>query len=187
MKEDQKVRILIAGCRNQDELSQIELYKLFYSYGMSICLRYASNRESAVEMLNDGFLKVFQKIDHYDQKLPFKPWLRKVLVNAAIDHYRKYELTIPLEIEELSMTTTSYNEVLDQIEYDHLMQIIQQLTPAYRLVFNLHVIEGHSHAEIAAQTGISIGASKSNLAKARRKIKEYLNSLAVYSKPDRYG
>jgi DNA-directed RNA polymerase specialized sigma24 family protein len=89
--EAPNVALLIAGCRRREEASQLALYRHFYSYGMGICLRYARNRESAMEMLNDGFLKVFQKIEQYDSAMAFKPWLRKVLVHAAIDHYRKYE------------------------------------------------------------------------------------------------
>ncbi len=176
MTENNKLTSLIAGCRRMEESSQIGLYRHYYSYGMSICLRYARDRESALEMLNDGFLKVFLKIEQYDSDYPFRPWLRKVLVNASIDYYRKYYQDKTEDYKYIEKEMPAYNEALDRLEYDDLMKILHLLPPAYRLVFNLYVVEGLPHADIADRLGISIGASKSNLAKARRKIKELLRS-----------
>lgn len=188
MTENKKLASLIAGCRRMDESSQMELYRSFYSYGMSICLRYSRSRESALEMLNDGFLKVFMKIELYDSEYRFKPWLRKILINAAIDHYRKYEQS---KLEDMWLNqneSSTYNEALNHLEFEDLILVIQQLPPAYRLVFNLYVVEGMSHAEVAEQLGISIGASKSNLSKARRKIKEILSSSHdIHIKTEKYG
>lgn len=188
MTEDKKVTSLIKGCRKHKEASQIKLYKHFYSYAMGVCLPYARNREAALEIVNDGFLKVFTKIEQYDVSKNFKPWLRKILVRAAIDYYRKYG---ERKLEVVQMTTSddsTYNEALDQLAYDDLMLIIQQLSPAYRLVFNLYVVEGYSHAEVAEQLGISIGASKSNLSKARQKIKDLLKTnQANHVQSRKYG
>lgn len=176
MTEDRNVALLIDGCRRQKEASQIALYKLYFSYGMGICLRYAPNRESALEMLNDGFLKAFTKIDQYKSSLPFKPWLRRIIVNAAIDHYRKYK-QVRHELEETRKSPNStYNKALDQLEFDDLNKLMKTLPPAYQMVFNLYVVENMTHAEIADELGISIGASKSNLSKARKKIKELLGT-----------
>jgi len=176
MVDNKKLVSLVAGCRQMKESSQIELYRHFYSYGMSICLRYASSRESAVEMLNDGFLKVFLKIEQYDSDFPFKPWLRKILIHASIDHYRKYQQKRTEKISEIRETSSTYNDALDHLEYDDLLKILHLLPPAYRMSFNLYVVEGLSHAEIAKQLDITIGSSKSNLAKARKKIKKLLRS-----------
>ncbi len=188
MTKDKDLAALIAGCLRTDESSQMELYKQFYSYAMSITLRYAANRESSLEMLNDGFLKVFSKIDQYDSDFPFKPWLRRILINASIDHYRKYQQN---RIEELWVpegVQSTYNEALDQLDFDDLIKIIQLLSPAYRVVFNLYVVEGLTHAEISDQLNISIGSSKSNLAKARKKIKELLRSSHdIHFKSEKYG
>ena len=189
MKEDNYLAFLISGCQRMDEHSQMELYRYFYSYGMGICLRYARNRESAMEMLNDGFLKIFTKIDQYDPEYPFKPWLRKVLVHAAIDHFRKYERQQP-DSQELSDTAVStiHNEALDQLEFEDLLHIMQQLPSAYRMVFNLYVVDHLSHKEIAEQLNISVGTSKSNLAKARQRIKELLNEMhGMDLKSKKYG
>lgn len=174
MNEDEHLAALIAGCRRMDELSQMELYRYFYSYGMGICLRFAHTRESALEMLNDGFLKVFLKIDQYRPEFPFKPWLRKILVHAAIDHYRRYATPATEDPYFGEEPLPIHNEALEQLEYEDLLQVMQALPPAYRMVFNLYVVEGLPHADIAHQLGISIGTSKSNLARAREKIKEVL-------------
>lgn len=164
---------LIAGCKRQEEASQLALYRHFYSYGLSICLRYAKDREAALEVLNDGFLKLFQKIDRYDEAQEFKPWLRRILINASIDHYRKYEKKrLPQEdtIKEVEVN----NEALDRLDYKDVLRIMQQLPAAYRQAFNLYVIEGYTHPEIAKLLGITVGTSKSNLAKARKKMQRYI-------------
>lgn len=176
MTENKLLATLIDGCLRKEEASQIALYRHFYSYGMSICLRYANNRESALEMLNDSFLKVFQKIEQYDRAQPFKPWLRRILINASIDHYRKYQQEQTKDQTFFTDTASTYNEALSQLEYEDLLKILHLLSPAYRLVFNLYVIEEMSHAEIAEELNISIGSSKSNLSKARQRIKELLKS-----------
>lgn len=183
MADNKDLALLIAGCRQMDESSQMELYRRFYSYSMSICLRYARNRESALEVLNDGFLKVFVKIDQYDSNFSFKPWLRKILINASIDHYRKYQPVQKDTNVYRTSESSSYNDALDQLEYDDLLKILHLLSPGYRMVFNLYVVEELSHAEIADRLNISIGSSKSNLAKARKKIKELLrNSHDIHMK-----
>jgi RNA polymerase sigma-70 factor (ECF subfamily) len=149
-------------------------------------MRYCSSREAAVEVLNDGFLKVFQRIDQYDSNQAFKPWLRRVLINSAIDHHRKYEIKYIVANEDMNFVESStYNEALDRLEHKDLLRLVQELSPAYRVVFNLYVIEGMAHKEIARQLGISIGTSKSNLAKARHKIKALIKDwwgLTIHSK-----
>ncbi len=188
MTKDEQLAFIIEGCRRGEERSQMELYRQYYSYGMGICLRYARKRELAVEMLNDGFLKVFTKIGQYNSNQAFKPWLRKILVNAAIDHYRKYSRDKEEEPPIIRPTGTSYNEALDNLAFEDLLEIMEVLPPAYRMVFNLYVVEGHTHAEIAKQLNISVGSSKSNLAKARLKIKEQLSANRGFSfKTKKYG
>ena len=182
MAVNHDVNKLIKGCRAGKRASQIHLYEHFYSYGMAISLRYSKNREEALEILNDGFLKAFQKIDQYKPGLPFKPWLRRILINTAIDYYRKYHtLNQPVEYHESSNET--FNDALDNLAYEDLLVIVRKLPPAYRLVFNLYVIEGLSHQDISDRLGISVGTSKSNLAKARKKIKTMLGaSHGIYFK-----
>ena len=158
------------------------LYQHFYSYAMGVSLRFSKNREEAMEILNDGFLRAFTKIDQYDASYPFKPWLRRILINSSIDHYRKYHQKKDKLMEEWQPVSQepSYNEALDDLEFEDLIKMTQKLSPAYRLVFNLYVVEGMTHKEISDEINISVGASKSNLAKARKKLKNMLGLLNVF-------
>lgn len=170
------VQKMIKGCVEKDRESQKMLYKHFYSYAMSVCLRFASNNEDAVEILNDGFMKVFTKTDRYNPSLSFKGWLRKILINTALDHYRKnlkFSHNQPLSGNGKEYVYKS-ETALDKLSYEELVQMIQRLSPAYRAVFNLYVIEGYSHEEIAKLLAISIGTSKSNLSKARANLRDML-------------
>lgn len=178
MASSPNIQLLIEGCRRGNRASQLKLYEHFYSYGLSITLRYSKNREEALEILNDSFLKAFLKIDQYDSDLPFKPWLRRILINSSIDYHRKYSrLNETLDIKPSSeLATASYNFALDNLEFDDLIIVLQKLSPAYRLVFTLYVVEGFKHQEIAEKLNIGIGTSKSNLAKARMKLKSILQS-----------
>lgn len=190
MAKNLQLNLLIDGCRKGNQASQIRLYEHFFSYGMGVCLRFSKSRDEALEIVNDGFLKAFTKIDQYDTDQPFKPWLRRIFINSSIDYYRKYhKLSEPLEVAFIKQTSTStYNDALDNLAYNDLVKIIQKLSPAYRLVFNLYVVEHLSHQEIAEKLNISIGASKSNLSKARQKIKSMLGvSHGIHLKSGRNG
>ncbi len=166
--ENINLRLIIEGCRDGNRQSQRKLYQHFYGYGLSLAFRYASNRLEAEEVFNDGFLKAFQHLDKYDSAYPFKPWLRKIIIHSAIDYFRKHkkhQVLIPFE-NETELTTPV---IIDQEE--DVLPIVQQLSPAYRLVFNLYVMEEYKHHEIAEMLGISVGTSKSNLARAKVKLK----------------
>ncbi|GAB3505644.1 RNA polymerase sigma factor [Spirosoma knui] len=170
---------LLAGCLRNHRQSQELLYRQFYSYAMSVCLRYAPTREGALEVLNDGFLKVFTRLDQYDPAQPFKGWLRRILINAAVDHYRQevkhhnHEDVAQAEHTVVSESADAYS----QLAHEDLLLLIQRLSPAYRLVFNLYVMDGFTHEEIAGQLGISVGASKSNLARARENLRLLLKQI----------
>jgi RNA polymerase sigma factor (sigma-70 family) len=162
---------LIKGCAKQDRKCQKMLYKAFYGFAMGICLRYAGNRDEAAEVMNQGFFKVFTHVDRYDHNRPFKAWLGRIMMNASIDHYRanlKMAYTDDLEKAE----HISDGEMADnKLNYDQLLALVQQLPQAYRTVFNLFAIDGYGHDEIGEMLGISPGTSKSNLHKARQKLK----------------
>ncbi len=144
---------------------------MFYAYGMSITLRYADSREQAAEILNDAFMKVFTNIDSYDLNRPFKPWLRRIIVNTAINQYHKNARQQQhVDLELAKQKTSRGEQVLSGMSYDEIIEMVQQLTPAYRTVFNLYVIEGFQHKEIADMLGIAVGTSKSNLAKAKKNL-----------------
>ena len=147
---------------------------MFYNYAMSICLRYSKDREEAVEIVNDGFVKMFTKLDRYKDNTSFKAWLRRILINASIDYYRKNEK----HYHNVDISYAKYEyiteDALSKISEKEIIELIQELPPSYRVVFNLFVIEGFNHREIASKLGISVGTSKSNLAIARSKLKRRL-------------
>ena len=170
---------LLAGCLRNHRQSQELLYRQFYGYAMSVCLRYAPTREGALEVLNDGFLKVFTRLEQYNPEQPFKGWLRRILINAALDHYRQEVRHHHFDdVEQAGQTIMSESaDAHSQLAHEDLLGLIQRLSPAYRLVFNLYVMDGFTHDEIAAQLGISVGASKSNLARARENLRTYLKHV----------
>ena len=154
--------------------SQKKLYYNFYGFAMGICLRYARNRDEAVEILNDGFYKVLTRLDKYDPSKPFLPWLSRIMTNTAIDHYRA-ELKHPItsDLAELEIKVEE-NDIQSKLNYEDLLKLVQALPPGYRTVFNLFAIDGFTHEEIAKQLRISVGTSKSNLFKARQKLMSML-------------
>ena len=165
---------LIKGCIRHDRASQKLLYKQFYGYSMSICMRYTRNREDAYEVLNDAFMKVFTRIEQYDFKYAFKSWLRRILINTSIDCIKKEQKNRnQLGIEDLNLPSHAISQDHKQ-HHEELLMLVQQLSPAYRSVFNLFVMDGYDHKDIARMLGISVGTSKSNLAKARQRLKELL-------------
>ncbi len=148
---------------------------------MSVCLRNTNRQEDATEILNDGFLKVFKEMHRFtpsyaDVMNSFKGWLRKIMVYTAIDHnrkYYKYEMTTSFT-EKIAEIAYIEESALDKISYDEIIKAIRNLSPAYRTVLNLYIIEGYSHHEIAEKLGISIGTSKSNLFKAKIQLQKIL-------------
>lgn len=171
----------VAGCARNSRESQKAIYCSFYGYAMAICDRYTQKQEDSVEILNDGFLKVFREIHHYvpayaDVVSSFKGWLRKIMVYTAIDHFRKnhkHRLVTQLD-SVVYQVPAAGEEAIEKLSYEEIIRAIQDLSPGYRTVFNLFVIEGMSHEEIAHQLEVSIGTSKSNLSKARKQLQKIL-------------
>ena len=167
---------IIAACQKQDMKAQRVLFKKFFSYGKAISRRYATNEEEAEEIMNDGFLKMYKNLDKFDPSRSFKAWLKKIIINTSIDYYRKSislkHAHYTVAIDDVEITDLS-DDAIGKIAVDELLQLIQQLTPAYRMVFTLFVIDGYSHREIAELMGIKEGTSKSNLRDARVKM-QYL-------------
>ena len=158
-------------------MSQKSLYQQFYNYGMSVSLRYASNRDEASEILNDSFMKIFTNLKKFDLSKPFKPWMRKILVNTAINHYHRKQREIQVEEMKSASNESDTEKILSGISYQEVIALLQKLPPAYRTVFNLHVIEGYTHEEISKMLNIAVGTSKSNLFKAKEQLKLILNDF----------
>lgn len=174
---------LLAACQRQERLAQRRLYGQFHGFAMSVCLRYARDRDQAMEAANDGFLKVFRDLHRFDplrhpQDLlgSFRGWFKRIMIHTAIDHYRANERhQHQQELDDVTLNQADGGATpLDTLSYDELLQLVQRLPPSYRAVFNLNVIDGFGHEEIAEKLNISVGTSKSNLFKARAHLRTML-------------
>lgn len=174
--EEAAIPELIAGCLKQQRKDQKMLYQTFYGFAMGICLRYTNNRYEAAEVMNQGYLKVFTHLDKYDSGKPFKAWLGRIMMNTAIDYYRS-NLRMAFSEDIETAEQIGNDDFPDRkLQYDDLLAMVQQLPQAYRTVFNLYAIEGYSHEEIGELLQISTGTSKSNLFKAREKLKQMITT-----------
>ncbi|WP_064196862.1 MULTISPECIES: RNA polymerase sigma factor [Emticicia] len=165
---------VIKACINNNNQAQRTLIKLHLGFAKSICSRYSSNDQEVEEMVNDGFLKIFNNLSKYDASQPFKAWVRTIMINTAIDYYRankKYQLHVAIDEVEI---TDFDDDVISKLSTEEIMSLVRKLTPMYRMVFMLYVIEGYKHKEIAEQLGIQEGTSKSNLQDARIKLQEMI-------------
>jgi RNA polymerase sigma-70 factor (ECF subfamily) len=178
---------LIALCIKRDRKAEYELYKNTYSYLMSICLRYTRDKDTASEVLNMGFLKILNNLEKYNLAIPFKVWVRKIMVNTLIDEYRKHkrEKESLTYVEEYYDSTdfSEANEALAKIDVQQIYVLINDLPEATRQVFNLFVIDGYSHREISEMLGISEGTSKWHLSAARQKLKEQIIEKNILTQP----
>src|SRR5436190_9166432 len=192
----EELELTIHGCVLNDRLSQKKIYTSFYNYAMLICSIYTNSYEDSVEILNDGFLKVFKEIYRYqpayaDHIQSFKGWLRKIMLYTGIDHFRKnrkHRFTKDLD-NAAAVLSVPYEDALDRISHNEVLRSMQKLTPGYRVIFNLFIIEEFSHEEISQRLGISIGTSKSNLARGRKQLQKILldeNQITIPKSVERY-
>jgi|TARA_B110000879_G_C11126456_1_gene494100 RNA polymerase sigma factor (sigma-70 family) len=164
-------------CASGDRKAQERLYRLFYGRMLPVCMRYAKDSELAKDLLQDAFIKVFSKIKSYDGVGSLEGWIRRIVVNNAIDEFRKKKNDFFLmeSIENFSETEEEEDDEKEvKLKASQVIEALQELTPAYRAVFNMFVFEEMTHAEIAEKVGISVGTSKSNLSKAKRNLKNIL-------------
>lgn len=168
----EKLDILIRGCKKGKPASQEELYRRFASAMYGVCLQYASGEEDAQDILQDGFIKVFAKLDQVKKPAAFPGWIRRIMINTALEKYRSQVLLQRVDDMKGELPEVSGDEVLNSLTCEELVALIQTLSPKYRMVFNLYAIEGYSHQEISETLGISVGTSKSNLSRARVILQE---------------
>ncbi len=174
---------LINKCKQRDIKAQSEVYQLFAGKLFALCLKYSKNYQEAQDNLQDGFITIFNKIDQYQFKGSFEGWLKRIVVNTALQKYREKNVLnlisdeIPDEVEvEVDETTVSL---------DYLLNIIQELPNRYRLVFNMYVLDGYSHRDIAGMLEISEGTSKSNLSRARQILKKKVEQNKIEEKKNK--
>ena len=175
---------IIKGCLRNDRASQKILYETFYSKMLGVCLRYSKNNDEAKDILHEGFLKIFSSLKKFNATGSFEGWIRRIIVNTAIDHLRKNKQnywivsTVYANDKASNMAEEIDEDELSlHINQEEILKAVHQLTPAYRTVFNLYVIEEYTHKEIAELLDISEGTSKSNLSKAKFNLKKSLMHL----------
>ena len=175
---------LIKGCIDGDRQMQQQLYNRFASKMYGVCLRYAGNVEDANDILQEGFIKVFKNLGKFRGEGSFEGWVRRIFINSAIEQYRKkVKLYNVSEVYENTVEDKSLN-ALDILATKDVMSIVNELSPGYKAVFNLHVVEGYSHNEIAQMLGINEGTSKSQLARAKGVLKKIIEKRLEENKTD---
>lgn len=165
---------LIEGCIKNNRDAQYKLYRLLSAKMFSVCLRYAKDREAAEDILQEGFVKVYNNIEKFRKEGSFEGWVRRIMVNTAVEYYRKNVKMYPVVSLEERVVEVDYDTIGDDLEVADIMKLIDQLSHGYRTVFNLYAIEGYSHKEIAETLQISEGTSKSQLARARYLLMDML-------------
>ena len=168
-------RTLVDGCRNQDRAAQRLLYERFAGKLFAVCKRYIKDPDEAADVLQDSFVKVFRHMDQFRFECPLEAWLKRIAINTALKHLRKNK---PFEhmtdVDEVANFLPQNADVLPTLNYQYLLQLVQQLPTGCRTVFNLYAIEGYTHPEIAALMGISEGTSKSQFFRARGLLQQKL-------------
>ena len=182
---NQSLEKIISGCQRNEVKAQKELFDLFGEKMFGICLRYAGCSEDAKDILQDGFLKVYEKIQQFKNKGSFEGWMRRIFVNTALEKYRGQYKIINIQDNRIDFDDQSYEDISSIVSAKELVKIIGELSVKYRTVFNLYAIEGYSHKEIAEMLNISEGTSKSNLSRARAILQEKV--INMYRLPIQIG
>ena len=176
---------LIRECVKNNRQSQKKLYNLYSSKMFGICLRYSHNREEAEDILQEGFMKVFIGIGKYEGKGSFEGWVRRIMVNTAIEHFRKKKNNLHFDIMSESVIAVYSEDILDNISLEEIMKLVQKMPEGYRMVFNLFAVEGYTHNEISDMLGIEVGTSKSQYSRARMYLQKVLKKInRVITKSD---
>jgi len=167
---------LVKGCAGGDKRSQEILYKRYFSFAMSICIRYTRDGNEAMEIVNDSYMKVLEGLSDYDSSRPFKPWFGKVLVNTAIDNYRKnLKHNEHLSINSITESEEQEPEIEAELSVNDILKLYRYLPGQYKITFNLFELEGYSHEEIGRMMGVTASTSRSNLARAKKMLRELYN------------
>ncbi|RYY52381.1 MAG: sigma-70 family RNA polymerase sigma factor [Chitinophagaceae bacterium] len=156
---------------------QEELYRRFSPRMYGVCLRYAGNAEEAEDILQEGFIKVYKKLSSFRSEGSFEGWVRRIFVNTAIEHFRRKKYLQPVTEKEESTIEGNYLSVLDDLAERDILELVRQLSPGYRTVFNMYVVEGYTHKEIGEIMGISEGTSKSQLSRAKVILQEMVKQF----------
>ena len=193
LNNKEHVQKIIKGCLANDRKIQKIIFEMTYGRMMGMIMRYASDQDSAQDILSDTWIKIFKKIGTYEDSGSFEGWISRIAINTAIDSLRRSKNTYVMDSDDMSyfdgMITEDKefeieSEEVEGLSTEELIKEIQKLSPSYRAAFNLFVFEGMSHKDIALKLGINIGTSKSNLSKARSVLKERIEKL-IYKKKEK--
>ena len=170
---------LITGCKKGETWAQKQVYELYASAMFSVCVRYVSDRETARDLLQDGFIKIFTKADSYSGTGSFAGWIRRIFVTTALEYLRQNKAFLEsASLDDLSYLIEDEDvSILDKISADDLMTCVSNLPNGYRTVFNLYALEGYSHAEIANLLNISENTSRSQFMRARKILQEKVREM----------
>jgi len=173
--EGQNINNIIDGCKNQDRKAQEQLYRKFYRVMMTLCMRYTKNEADALEVLNTGFYKVFKNIARYDSsQASIYTWIRTIIINTCLDLIKKKGSQVETREIDDTITTDIPPDIISKMSANEILQLVRQLPPATQAVFNLYIIEGYDHNEIAGLMKISAGTSKWHLSEARKKLQKMM-------------
>ena len=173
----EKLEILLKGCKKGRPQSQEALYRRFAPAMYGICLQYASSEDDAQDIMQEGFVKVFRKLDQVKNPSAFPGWIRRVMINTALEKYRSQVHLQRIDDVKEEADKEMDDGIFENLTCQELLVLIRSLTPQYRMVFNLYGIEGYSHQEISEELGISVGTSKSNLSRARAILQEKIKNI----------
>jgi RNA polymerase sigma-70 factor (ECF subfamily) len=166
---------IVQSCQRQERQGQEQMFNLFYNYAMSVAIRYTPTMEIAEEVVNDSFVKVFTNIDRlYNPELSFKGWLRRIVINTALDLLKKKKM-IQVNNLDTGWQVGEESDIVERLTREKVLEYVKKLPTQYKTVFNLYVVDGYTHPEIAVLLNISVGSSKSNLSRARFHLKHLLN------------
>jgi RNA polymerase sigma factor (sigma-70 family) len=174
---------LVERCAGDDLRSQELLYRRYFSFAMSICVRYTGDENEAMEIVNDSYMKVLDSLSDYDSSRPFKSWYGKILVNTAIDHYRKnlkHNDYIP--INTITETSEQEPEIETELSVNDILTLFRHLPVNYKITFNLFEIEGYTHEEIGQMMGVTASTSRANLARAKKMLRELYTRYTITAK-----
>ena len=178
--EEQNIDTIITGCKAGNRKAQEQLYRNYYRVMMTICLRYTKNENEALDVLNTGFYKVYKNINRYDAaKASLYTWIRTIIINSCLDSIKNKTGTVNTAELQQAAEVHVPPAVISKMSASELLALIRQLPPATQAVFNLYVMEGYKHNEIAAMTGISEGTSKWHLSEARKKLQQLIKEQAI--------
>jgi len=169
----------LGACARRERWAQELLYKEYYPTMKPLCQRYATNKEDALDIMHEGFIKVFKNIHKYQPGTSINAWMKRIMINTAIDFYRKAVRRRTEDLDTAYHVSAKDPTAINLLAAEEIIQCLQKLSPSYRAIFNLYILEGYSHREIAEKLGISESTSRSNLVKARAKLKGLLLAKSV--------